>query len=290
MGSLNQRARATAGQVRIHHGIGLGRRRRRMPKPGQPDLLGDEYAAALVRVAQLARAALAPLLAELPQILAGAAAARRHDAGEADRVAALIAQARKSLGEALKTADVEALAAKFARATTTFQKIQLQKQLRAGLGADVLLHDAKLRALWDGFIAENAALIVDVPQTIITQVAGIVNRGVQGARPHEQIAQEIQDRIGIGEDRAARIARDQVGKIYGQVNAQRQTELGITEFIWRTSGDERVREEHAARDGETFSYDAPPEDDGFGPVLPGEAINCRCFAEPVLAEILDAAE
>ena len=47
-------------------------------------------------------------------------------------------------------------------------------------------------------------------------------------------------------------------------------------YIWRTVGDNRVRSEHAVRDGKTFSWDNPP-DGGH----PGEAPNCRCTAEDV---------
>jgi peptidoglycan hydrolase-like protein with peptidoglycan-binding domain len=50
-------------------------------------------------------------------------------------------------------------------------------------------------------------------------------------------------------------------------------------YIWRTVGDNRVRSEHAVRDGKTFSWDNPP-DGGH----PGEAPNCRCTAETVEEE------
>lgn len=47
-------------------------------------------------------------------------------------------------------------------------------------------------------------------------------------------------------------------------------------YIWNTQGDEKVRESHATRAGEMFSFDNPPEDGN-----PGEPENCRCWAEPV---------
>ncbi|MBF0247400.1 MAG: minor capsid protein [Alphaproteobacteria bacterium] len=47
-------------------------------------------------------------------------------------------------------------------------------------------------------------------------------------------------------------------------------------YIWRTVGDGNVRSSHAARDGQVFSWDHPPEGGH-----PGEAPNCRCRAEPV---------
>lgn len=48
------------------------------------------------------------------------------------------------------------------------------------------------------------------------------------------------------------------------------------QYIWRTVKDDRVRPEHAAREGQIFSWTDPP-DDGH----PGEAFGCRCWAEPV---------
>lgn len=47
-------------------------------------------------------------------------------------------------------------------------------------------------------------------------------------------------------------------------------------YIWRTRGDCKVRSEHAERDGKVFEWNNPP-DGGH----PGEAPNCRCWAEAV---------
>lgn len=47
-------------------------------------------------------------------------------------------------------------------------------------------------------------------------------------------------------------------------------------YVWRTCGDDKVRSEHAARDGEIFSWITPPKGGH-----PGSDHNCRCWAEPV---------
>lgn len=52
--------------------------------------------------------------------------------------------------------------------------------------------------------------------------------------------------------------------------------IATGKYIWNTQGDEKVRESHATRAGEMFSFDDPPEDGN-----PGEPENCRCWAEPV---------
>lgn len=46
------------------------------------------------------------------------------------------------------------------------------------------------------------------------------------------------------------------------------------EYIWHTAGDGKVRESHAERNGQVYSWDTPP-DGGH----PGEAPNCRCTAK-----------
>lgn len=73
------------------------------------------------------------------------------------------------------------------------------------------------------------------------------------------------------------IARDQLQKLHGRLNEERQRAAGVDRYTWTTQGDDRVRPEHAAREGRTFSWDRPP-DEGH----PGEPIACRCYAEAVI--------
>lgn len=44
-------------------------------------------------------------------------------------------------------------------------------------------------------------------------------------------------------------------------------------YIWRTAGDDKVRDAHAALDGTVRNWDDSP--------TPGEKYNCRCWAEPL---------
>lgn len=45
-------------------------------------------------------------------------------------------------------------------------------------------------------------------------------------------------------------------------------------YIWKTVGDEKVRGQHAARNGQTFLWADPPEGGH-----PSDDYNCRCWAE-----------
>ncbi len=48
-----------------------------------------------------------------------------------------------------------------------------------------------------------------------------------------------------------------------------------THYIWRTSGDEKVRPSHAANNGKIFAWKNPPATGH-----PGQDYNCRCWADP----------
>lgn len=71
----------------------------------------------------------------------------------------------------------------------------------------------------------------------------------------------------------------------GQIRPGDETENAIREmaeskkakpktYIWRSVGDDKVREEHAALDGIERSFDEEP--------TPGSDPNCRCWAEPAV--------
>lgn len=62
----------------------------------------------------------------------------------------------------------------------------------------------------------------------------------------------------------------------GLINQLRQEDLGIVQYIWRSGDDDKVRDSHAAYDDRVFRWDGPPEGGH-----PGEAHNCRCYAEPI---------
>jgi SPP1 gp7 family putative phage head morphogenesis protein len=77
------------------------------------------------------------------------------------------------------------------------------------------------------------------------------------------------------------IASDQVQKLDGQLDQYKQTQAGIDGYYWRTQMDERVRMEHAQREGKYFRWDSPPP--GGHPKM---AIRCRCNAEPAIDKFL----
>lgn len=144
-------------------------------------------------------------------------------------------------------------------------------------------------ALVTDFTSENVGLITKLGDSTMEDIRGIVHRGVKQGKRHEEIAKEITGLVPPGrfkkaETRAKLIARDQVSKLNGQLTQANQTSVGVTEYIWRSSDDSRVRATHEANDDKKFKWSNPPAATGH----PGQDINCRCWAEPVFDDLAEA--
>lgn len=170
--------------------------------------------------------------------------------------------------------------------TAKFHARSLNKQLSAALrdggAVDVVGNEPWLVRAIEEFTRENVALIRTIPEQFFSDLEKNIAREVADGARFDKLADIIEERYGIAENRAEFIARDQVSKFQGDLNRVRQQDLGIDKFIWRTSNDERVRPEHEVRNGKTYKWSNPPDGE-----TPGEPINCRCYAEPVLDDLLE---
>jgi len=154
------------------------------------------------------------------------------------------------------------------------------------------------------WIRENVSLITKLQADTVQDIDRVVTNGFRTGQRVETIRKQI---LGTDlepgvfkkvETRAELIARDQTGKLWGDLNQRRQEEAGITIYIWRTSEDERVRDSHSALDGKYCSWNDPTvysdtlEDamagkwkkrssiDGYEGD-PGSDFQCRCYGEAV---------
>ena len=88
--------------------------------------------------------------------------------------------------------------------------------------------------------------------------------------------------------RAELLARDQVLSANAGASRLKLQEAGASKYVWITSLDERVRENHAELHGTTQNFNDPPIGGGTGPDdpgNPGEGIQCRCTAYPIFEEL-----
>jgi SPP1 gp7 family putative phage head morphogenesis protein len=282
---LHPRSRTVA-IARLLHSIGGVRRRGgRMPRQRQPDAIRLEYFNALRPHVEAATSRIAAhIVPEILRLLADERRAQgRQDAGDRDaRAKELIARAGKRAADALSPTALHAVAERFGRRTSEFQRGELDKQVRQAIGVPFASIEKPTRDLIPMFARSNVELIKTVPERYFDRMARDVRQAFESGMHPETLAQRFVELDDIAENDARRIARDQIGKLNAQFNQERQESLGVTGYTWRGAQDSRERDEHVEREGDHFEWDDPPEDGH-----PGEPIQCRCFAEPDLSGILE---
>ncbi|WP_162287785.1 minor capsid protein [Indiicoccus explosivorum] len=147
-------------------------------------------------------------------------------------------------------------------------------------GVEPVDADGKLADFMELSIQQNVSYITKIKDDFLVDIERIVLNGVKKGSSMKGIREQLVQQIGFSRTRAEFIAVDQMGSIFGQLTAKRHQSMGVKEFIWRDSDDERVRKTHENLDGKTFSYANPPTV-GKRKVLPGEDYRCRCVADPV---------
>jgi len=146
------------------------------------------------------------------------------------------------------------------------------------VGINLTTSEVWLNGEVKGFIKENVALINSISQQHFNRVETIITEGVRRGKLATEIKTDLQSKFKLTKNKAKLIARDQTSKFYGDLSRLRQTHNGIKKYVWQTAQDERVRPDHASKNQRVFSWNNPPADTGH----PGEDINCRCSALPVI--------
>lgn len=156
----------------------------------------------------------------------------------------------------------------------------------------------------------NFGLIKGLGDEYIKKINTIVSEGIQFGRTAVSMRKEIRKlNKDININRSKLIARDQVGKLHGQLTQRRQEDAGLHLYIWTTAGDERVRG-HPGRspkavpnhfimngkvckwgDNTVFSDDGgktfKKRTDKMPVAIPGQEIQCRCTGLAFFQDILE---
>ncbi|WP_051963068.1 minor capsid protein [Deinococcus misasensis] len=167
----------------------------------------------------------------------------------------------------------------------------VQDIIRMAVGDQILYTDQILKALDPKFRFNStpgrerkfAADSLQRFEKYWTKESSKFRRSIKGALQNatrlkwtpERLATEIERRTGASRARAVLIARDQLLKAKAYANEQRQKDLGITRYVWRTQRDGDVRPDHKKREGKVYEWGNTDKD-------PGGDIQCRCHAIPYL--------
>lgn len=189
-----------------------------------------------------------------------------------------------------------------------YSKKRFEDSIRRSMGVDArsILDPVLERKVKNAAITENVALIRNMPREFYGDVMQAILSDYRGdgfPDGSKSLAGRIQNLGNITKERASTIARDQTAKLNSVLAQTRQEDAGVEYFQWRTAGDRRVvgapggpwkpskqHGNHYERDGKYFAWDGKARKLANGVVInampddgpPGTAIQCRCFAAPVL--------
>lgn len=133
-------------------------------------------------------------------------------------------------------------------------------------------------------LAEQVELIRSIPIDAGKRVHELTLKGLEDSTRAKEIAAEIRRSGEVAESRAMLIARTEVARTASTLTEARAKAIGAEQYIWRTSGDGDVREDHRILNGKVFSWNDPPIADqrSGARANPGCIYNCRCYAEPII--------
>lgn len=118
----------------------------------------------------------------------------------------------------------------------------------------------------------------------IPRLREIVQKNAFAGYRADTLAQIIETRFGVTKRKAAFLADQETSLLTSKFREQRYKAIGIRDYVWSTSHDERVREDHRHLDGKRFSFDSPPITNRTTGARnnPGEDFRCRCVPIPVI--------
>lgn len=152
---------------------------------------------------------------------------------------------------------------------------------------------SEMRAAITASLTENLELYIKkFAAEEIPELRGLVEQNAFAGGRADRLAQIIEARYGVGKRKAQFLAEQETSLLVSQYREQRYKRLGVTQYVWSTAGDSRVRpaagthsaNNHRRLDGRTFSWDSPPVVDvATGRRChPGQDFGCRCTAMPIL--------
>jgi SPP1 gp7 family putative phage head morphogenesis protein len=276
------------------------------PRILDPKRVEREYQRALRKLVQRARDIInnriisqLPTLVSLNDLLSTKLDSYRLDQTPEELLRDLIRSTQRELEIQLSESEIEAIAREYAGQADLHNKKQLSKVFASTLGVDLVADNPAIDKAIRGFIIQNTDFITNVNQEFLRETQRVITTGFRQGLRAEEISKQL---IGTGKfqgqvsrfkkakTRANLIARDQISKLNGKLNEERQKAVGINKFVWVTALDERVRTDHRL-DGEIFNWNSPISKNGRvkpnGGLNPGEDINCRCYADPVFEDLLE---
>ena len=154
-----------------------------------------------------------------------------------------------------------------------YHRKRIIQTFKAALKVDIrpFLTHPEIAAFMSRKISENVDLIKTIAPRLHESLKARLHKELAEAPFDQQrLTKLMRSEYKSSGYNLRRIVRDQNSKTIAGLTESRQGQLGIAQYQWLTSADERVRPTHVANSGLIFDWANPPADTGH----PGNDVQC----------------
>lgn len=170
-----------------------------------------------------------------------------------------------------------------------FGNKEFAKMLDKGIHVNLPTSASWWNDMKSSWAEDNYTLITSNAKNYVSKINTLTEQAIVNGMSPKKLKEEIYKATeGLTQKHCKLIARDQMGKLNGQITQAQMQEIGLDYYVWSTAFDDRVRDSHASMEGllcrwddaSVCSYDGGktwvdrPSD--AVQLHPGQDIQCRC--------------
>ena len=170
-----------------------------------------------------------------------------------------------------------------------FGNKEFAKMLDKGIHVNLPISASWWNDMKSSWAEDNYTLITSNAKNYVSKINTLTEQAIVNGMSPKKLKEEIYKATeGLTQKHCKLIARDQMGKLNGQITQAQMEEIGLDMYIWSTAFDDRVRDSHAAMEGllcrwddaSVCSYDGGKtwvdRPSAAVQLHPGQDIQCRC--------------
>lgn len=192
---------------------------------------------------------------------------------------------------------------KTADETMEFSEKEFQRIIEKGIHVNLPVSAPWWDDMKKSWAEDNYTLITSNAKNYVSKINTLTEQAIVNGLSPAKLKEEIKKATESLSDKHCKLlARDQMGKLNGQITEAQMTEVGLDMYVWSTAYDDRVRDSHAVMEGllcqwddaSVCSYDngktwVPRPADAVD-LHPGQDIQCRCVALAFYPELVSEME
>lgn len=161
---------------------------------------------------------------------------------------------------------------------------QFEKLTPEDLEIPVQMNQAQEQQIRKDYTTNVSLEVQNLSQNTIEHLRYRVEDEVGKGTRAEKLKEILYSEYGVTANKAKFIARQETSLFVAKYRRVRYEDAGLNQYQWSTSGDDHVRNDHKALNGQIFSWDSPPITNRSTGSRnnPGEDFGCRCVALPVI--------